>query len=595
MLGFLVLGFRCKQDMLASPCPRYAAERMSSPAGAPTRIDGKYEVLREVSRRGPVTVSEVRAAEGVTRRVAWFDVTTPATRQAFHAYRAALRAIHPAGLTDVVARPGAFYSVWQDVGGVTLDAFLAQHTRQEEAVESLRSLAGRLAEHGYALDDAEVVLEGREARVAYLGALDTPRSPEEVAARNEQTLAPLSGGRVRRRRQPGAWLTFVPGLLLLGGAVYLGAQAAQTYLNPPVREVVSVGGLEAKAAAQKLTAQGFRVEYTEGQAGGRAIGTIIRQEPPAGTNLPLGRLVTLTVNNPPSIEVPRLEEMNLNQARDALKDRAMALGKVVKVDGTLTRTPEGRIVAQLPEAGAAAQRGQLVQVMVSTGIGGQLTWIGPLAGLSVEQAKQHARAAGLVVTEVREQPSDKEEGTVLEQSPAQYVRVEVGSPVVLTVAVARYSAPSRPADRLPLPPAYVPPTPDPPEAPQEEAPPAGAEPAPAEETPAVPDAQPEPTPAPTPIEDIPVTPPSTPPAEIPAEPTDDGSRTVAFEYTFPADLPDGSYSVVVQDADGERVVLAETPAADVRGRLASDPNQRVTGDAVFIIRRDGVDFDTVTP
>ncbi|THF88649.1 PASTA domain-containing protein [Deinococcus sp. KSM4-11] len=588
---------------------------MTSLPPSPTRIDGKYDVLRELSRQGNVTLSEVRAAQGVTRTVAWFDVATPTARQAFHSYRSVLRALNPAGLTDVVARPGAYYTVWQAIAGAPLSAFLAQSVRPAEAVEALRTLAARLAEHGYALPDADVVVDGHDARIAFLHALDAPRSPENVAALNTQTLASLNGGRVRRPRQPGAWLAFVPGLLFLGGAGYLGAQAAQTYLNPPIREVTDVTGQEAQAAARKLSALGFRVEYTQGQTGGRAIGSIIRQDPPAGTNLPLGRLITLTVNNPPATEVPRLEEMNVSQAKDALKDRAMVLGKVIKVDGTLTNTPEGRIVSQLPEPGSSAQRGQQVQVMVSTGVAGKETWLPLLTGLTVEQAKQHARAAGLIVTQVKEQPSEKDAGTVLGQTPAAFVRVASGSPVVLTVAVARYSAPSRPADSLPLPPVYVPPTPVQPEPAQPEVPAQPEAPAPDSTT----------TPSTTPTDGstapvVPVTPetiPATPgtstpdttapttgtssptptsPDATPAATTPDtAARTVTFRYTFPANLPDGSYSVVVKDANGERQIMPAADAGVLRGLAATSAEAPVTGDAVFIIRKDGVDFATVTP
>ncbi|WP_309569847.1 PASTA domain-containing protein [Deinococcus sp.] len=573
---------------------------MTSPPPSPTRIDGKYDVLRELSRHGNVTLSEVRAAQGVTRTVAWFDVATPAARQAFHAYRSVLRALNPAGLTDVVARPGAYYTVWQALAGTPLAAFLVQSVKPAEAVEALRGLAGRLAEHGYALPDADVMVDGHEARIAFLHALDTPRTPESVATLNVQTLTALDGGRVRRPRRPGAWLTFVPGLLLLGGAGYLGAQAAQTYLNPPVREVVDVTGQEAQSAARKLSALGFRVEYTQGQTGGKAIGSIIRQDPAAGTNLPLGRLVTLTVNNPPATEVPRLEEMNVAQAKDALKDRAMVLGKIIRVDGTLTNTPEGRIVTQLPEPGSSAQRGQQVQVMVSTGVAGKETWLPLLAGLTVEQAKLHARAAGLVVTRVKEQPSEKAAGTVLAQTPAAFVRVASGSPVVLTVAIARYSPPSRPADSLPLPPVYVPPTPVQPEPAQPEVPAqpeAPTDTTPTDQTP-VPDTTTTPdgiTPDPVTPDSIPVTPLPSPAPETTTPNPAPAARTVTFRYTFPANLPDGSYSVVVKDAGGERPIMPAADAGALRGLAATSAEAPVSGDAVFIIRKDGVDFATVTP
>ncbi|MDV6375201.1 PASTA domain-containing protein [Deinococcus arenicola] len=577
-----------------------ASETGTGGGSAATTIDGKYGVLRELSRHGNVTLSEVRAAEGVTRQVAWFDISTSADRQAFHAYRSVLRTLEPAGLTDIVARPGAYYSVWQPVGGLPLDSVLAQPTKRQETVDNLRALAAQLAGHGYALQDADIVVEGHEARIAYLRALQLPRTPEDITARNAQTLAALSGGRVRRKRQPGAWLAFIPGLLFLGGAGYLGAQAAQIYLNPPVREVAAVNGQEARAAAKKLTQSGFRVTYTEGQVGNQGIGTIIRQDPVGGTNLPIGRLVTLTVNNPPSIEVPKIEEQRLDQARNILKDRSMVLGKVLKVDGTLTNTPEGRIVSQLPEAGSPAQRGQPVQVMVSTGITGKETWLPPLTGLTVDQAREYAKAAGLVVTRVSEQPSDRPAGSVLEQTPAPFVRVGVGGPVTLTVSVSRYSAPSRPAGSLPLPPPPVPKLPPP-----EPEVPAGPQPLPQEGVPQDPqpqETQPQETPTPS---EIPPTAPETQPETPTLDPvpetgapdtTAPPTRSVNFQYTFPADLPAGSYSVVVRDINGERQILQATDSAQLAGRNAnsSQPIQ-VTGDAVFIVRRDGADYETVNP
>lgn len=150
---------------------------MTGQVGRVKVIDGKYEVLREVSVQGPVTLSEVRAAEGVTRQVAWFTVATPADRQAFHAYRTALRALSPAGLTDVVARPGAFYAVWQPVTGQPLEAALAHKGVPQDLVENVQALAASLAEHGYALEDAQVLVEAHEPRVAYLTPLLAPRSP----------------------------------------------------------------------------------------------------------------------------------------------------------------------------------------------------------------------------------------------------------------------------------------------------------------------------------------------------------------------------------------------------------------------------------
>ena len=553
-------------------------------------IDGKYQVVRELAREGHVTLSEVRAGEGVTRRVAWFNVNSPASRQGFYAYRAALRAIAPAGLTDVVARPGAYYAVWQPVTGLPLAEVAAQPIQQEETIQAVHALAARLAEHGYALPDADVVVDGHDVRVAYLRPAPEGRTPEEVARLNAAALAPFTRGRVKRRRQPGAWLTFVPGLLFLGGAVYLGMQALQIYLNPPVHEVLAVTGQPAPQAAQRLTAAGFQVEYAKGEAAGVPIGAVIRQDPAAGTSLPVGRLVTLTVNSPPSLSVPKLEELTLDQARAALRDSALTLGKVLRVDGSLTKTPEGRVIAQMPEAGADLQRGQPVQLLVSSGVRGRETWLANLMGMSYQAARKNAQVAGLVVTRVIQQPSDAPENTVLDQTPAPYVRVPVGSPVTLTVAVARYAPPSQPAGSLPLPPPSTPSLPS------------GSDPNSSllggtgqnatgqegtgellPEQPATVPAAPESVPGQTS---------DTSGAGVSA--TVPTARSVHFRYAFPADLPAGTYTISVQDADGEREIQGATDSTQLAGAVAEgDPVVR--GDATFIIRRNGEEYATVKP
>lgn len=553
-------------------------------------IDGKYQVVRELAREGHVTLSEVRAGEGVTRRVAWFNVNSPASRQGFYAYRAALRAIAPAGLTDVVARPGAYYAVWQPVTGLPLAEVAAQPIQQEETIQAVHALAARLAEHGYALPDADVVVDGHDVRVAYLRPAPEGRTPEEVARLNAAALAPFTRGRVKRRRQPGAWLTFVPGLLFLGGAVYLGMQALQIYLNPPVHEVLAVTGQPAPQAAQRLTAAGFQVEYAKGEAAGVPIGAVIRQDPAAGTSLPVGRLVTLTVNSPPSLSVPKLEELTLDQARAALRDSALTLGKVLRVDGSLTKTPEGRVIAQMPEAGADLQRGQPVQLLVSSGVRGRETWLANLTGMSYQAARKNAQVAGLVVTRVIQQPSDAPENTVLDQTPAPYVRVPVGSPVTLTVAVARYAPPSQPAGSLPLPPPSTPSLPS------------GSDPNSSllggtgqnatgqegtgellPEQPATVPAAPESVPGQTS---------DTSGAGVSA--TVPTARSVHFRYAFPADLPAGTYTISVQDADGEREIQGATDSTQLAGAVAEgDPVVR--GDAAFIIRRNGEEYATVKP
>ena len=560
-------------------------------------IDGKYEVVRELSRSGNVTLYEVNAAAGALRRVAWFTVGSQADRQGFHTYRTALRAIAPAGLTDVVARPGAYYAVWQPVTGTPLSEVVTQPQKQQETVEAVQALAAALANHGFALADADVVLDGQAPRVAYLRPAPQGRSVGDITALNAPTLAALAGGRVKRKkreRAPGAWLSFVPGLLFLGGAGWLGAQAAQVYLNPPVRAVASVTGKDARAAAQALTQAGFRVEYAYGDNANAAVGAVLRQEPAGGTTLPIGRQIVLTVNKPPLMSVPRVEDQTVDQARSLLRDGGLRLGKIVKVDGTLSSTPEGRIVAQVPAQGSSTERGQPVQVMVSTGVQGKETWIADLSGMTFEQARDHARAAGLVLSDYTREPSDGPANLVLRQNPAPFVRVTVGSPVRVVISSARYTPPNTPAGSLPLPPAYVPPLPAVPDEGQgTETGSGSATPNTANPGTATPSTSTSDTSSTTSQEIPPL--PQTGLGDNSAQtqtPDPLAARQVNFQYDFPADLPEGSYSVVVQDADGERQVLPATESARLAGQRAQTPVE-VRGNAVFIIRQGSAEYARV--
>lgn len=550
------------------------------------RIDGKYTVLRTLEERGNLTLSEVRAeTSGADSDVpaapgplvlAWFEIDTPEQRREFFAYRDALRALKPAGLVELVATPESNYAVWRPVAGHTLAEFAALPTRPAESLDSLRLLTQHLTEHGYALTDADIRMTGRRGETATLARLEPApqRTAAEIARLNAPVLRPVFEGRTRRRPDNMGWLSWVPGLLLVAGAGWYGYRAMQSYLNPEVGVIQDVTGLPVNEAAQKLAQSGFRVAFAEGEGGNAAIGSVLRQEPDGDTNMPLGRLVTLTVNSPPDLTVPRVEDLSTDRASVNLKESGFRLGTVTKIDGTPTQTPEGRIIAQDPPAGLTTQRGQSVNVIVSTGVAGKETWIPDLTGLDYTSAREHARTAGLVVTEVKPEESDLPENTVISQTPAPFTRIGSGEKMTLTVAAPKFSKPPATVADLPVPPAYVPPVTPPP----------------------LPEPEPEPAPSP-------VAPPSasTPEGSVAAPetapvtpPTQAERRTVKLNYPFPADLPQGNYSIVVRDAAGQHVLMAATPSTQLAGATASS-DVEVTGQATFLILRDGEVFATSTP
>ena len=167
------------------------------------------------------------------------------------------------------------------------------------------------------------------------------------------------------------------------------------------------------------------------------------------------------------------------------------------------------------------------------------------------------------------------------------MRVDVGSKVTLVISTAKFTPPSTPTAPLPVPPPYVPP---PPPVEPEPTAPSGTvtDPTPNDgqgsvTIPAVPNTQ---NPTAEPIQN---------PQEIPpsAEPGGE-TRSAGFSYVFPADLPAGAYSVVLQDADGERQIMPPTDSATLAGQQAQSREQ-VRGNAVFIIRVNGAEYARVNP
>ncbi len=532
------------------------------------RIDGKYEVLEERSESGGQTIYQVRAdplagAEaGELLRLSWFQVTSPDERNAFHRYRAALKALAPAGLADVVARPGAYYAVWRDVPGLALAAFQAQPIKNEAALSNLRELAARLAAHGFALMDADIVMDGDEPQLAFLA--PSTRTPQEAESLSAAALTPINQGKVRRQRPRGSVWSWLPGVACVVGAAYFGAQAGQIYLNPALADVPAVLGQNVKAAASTLTDLGYRVQYVEGDNRSAALGAVIAQEPAAGSTLHLGRLITLTVNNPPSLTVPRLEEQTLDQVKQTLAENLLKLGSVSSVDGALSSTPKGRVVAQLPAPGAVIRRGQSVRLLISSGISVAQTWLPDLRGLPFDDARDLVRRAGLVVNDIKKEASDAAENTVLRQAPAAFSKMDVGSPVTLVVAQARYQPPALSTPPLPVPPLPLPPT-------TFDSSGNAVSGAAGTDSGSAPAAQPEFAPV-SPSSDAPLTPVPvvpTPEAPSPASPaTAPPARTVPMSYAFPADLPAGNVEIVVRDDDGERTILPPTDSAQLRGAVA---------------------------
>ncbi|MFC6592458.1 hypothetical protein ACFP81_10940 [Deinococcus lacus] len=96
---------------------------------------------------------------------------------------------------------------WEVAGGEPLEKLLAQRVRPQAAAESVDALAAALEAHGYSLREAEVVMQGDQAVLAYLRPLARPHLPAEARRLNALTLSPLLTGPLAGPRTLG-WLSF---------------------------------------------------------------------------------------------------------------------------------------------------------------------------------------------------------------------------------------------------------------------------------------------------------------------------------------------------------------------------------------------------
>jgi penicillin-binding protein 1A len=188
-----------------------------------------------------------------------------------------------------------------------------------------------------------------------------------------------------------------------------------------VPDVTSRMLAEAEAALQGA---GFAARTIEQREPTSPAGTVIGQDPPAGTMLLQGSTVTLTVTagGPRAATVPDVLGRGAASARETLA----AAGFEVIETPTPSEAAPGVVVDQDPAAGAASMTGQTVTIVVSSGAEQPTTTIPTLlvvpdvTGMRMARASLVLRQAGLTPTADASLPNDDPAvaGTVASQSPA---------------------------------------------------------------------------------------------------------------------------------------------------------------------------------
>lgn len=188
-------------------------------------------------------------------------------------------------------------------------------------------------------------------------------------------------------------------------------------------------------ATRLLEEQGLELVIDgEEHSPARLEGSILSQEPPAGTMVKSGRPVKVVVSKGGQlIRLPYLVGVTVRQASLTLADAGLVPGDVEWAYSD--SLPAEIVLATTPEAGSLVPKGSRVQLLVNQG-GDQDTVAMPdLMGTQLTKARDSLEKLGLELgVVIRQQSRDLLPGTVLEQSEPTGTMVHRGAVIDLVVA-----------------------------------------------------------------------------------------------------------------------------------------------------------------
>ena len=209
--------------------------------------------------------------------------------------------------------------------------------------------------------------------------------------------------------------------------------------NPLVPAVRGRNGIDARRI---LTEAGYTVIAQEGPSQAE-VGIVVAQDPPSGTELPLGEAVAITISTGPGqIFVPDVRDQTVVQAFQTLTDLGFRVGDRREPSSTVS---EGYIIDTDPTVGSPVGLDSAVFVIVSSGP--PLVAVPDVEGLLFDTGKLALEREGLVigiVTFEPVEPGSTDVGRILAQSPPADVEVDSETAVDLVVGESAEENPENP-------------------------------------------------------------------------------------------------------------------------------------------------------
>lgn len=227
------------------------------------------------------------------------------------------------------------------------------------------------------------------------------------------------------------------GVLMAAGALFLFMldmllMPAYTNYNDGVT-VPDVTKVELSEADSMLTTYGLRFEISERRSNpAYPADYVIDQDPTPSEIVKPNRKIYLTVNtvSTPKVEVPKVVNLSLRNAKIQLQNYGLVVGTVSYESSRFKNS----VLRQSIPAGQTVDKGSVVDLAVSDGLGEKMVAVPNIIGMKLAEAQQELRTAGLRVGEIRFQPSKQfPPNTILDFSPKQEEVIE-GETLKLIVA-----------------------------------------------------------------------------------------------------------------------------------------------------------------
>ncbi len=227
------------------------------------------------------------------------------------------------------------------------------------------------------------------------------------------------------------------GALIVAGALFL--LVLDKFLMPAYTNydegvtVPDVTRLSLEEADSLLTSYGLRFEVAERRSNPAfPADYIIDQTPHPSEIVKPNRKIYLTVNTvvTPKVEVPKVEDLSLRNARIQLQNDGLQVGTISYESSRFKNS----VMRQSVKPGTEVDKGTAIDLTVSDGLGEKMVQVPPIIGMRLARAQQALRNAGLRIGEFRFQPSREFlPNTIIDYTPKKEQVIE-GETLKLVVA-----------------------------------------------------------------------------------------------------------------------------------------------------------------